>query len=134
MNQDLTKLVENHRITLVSGKPDYRAIRKIEQEIHGEPITEYPGEWKNYSRDQHLEWHTRYMTFPNGHRVYDGCMWCEDACRDLEATKAGLAVKHAAEVKARRREARSRNVAVLIPRIAFVVGFTAIMIIFAVIA
>jgi hypothetical protein len=79
MTFDIEQIINNHQISLVPGVPDYRAIRKIEQEIHGEPLTPYPGEWDEISRVYHHKIHLRYTSM-----YISGCLWCEDRRQDRE--------------------------------------------------
>jgi hypothetical protein len=81
---EIMDLVERHRFSLVSGVPDYYKIRQIEKEIYDEPITEYPGEWDDTTKEDHWSFrHYRYGT--SGHPQ---CMWCEDVRRKSEITLA----------------------------------------------
>lgn len=87
---ELSKIMDNHRIMLVPGTPDYRMIRKIEQEIHGEPLTPYPGEWDDVSRKRHRD-HYAY-----GHPIAR-CLWCRDDQLDYQVTEANIDAKAAAD-------------------------------------
>jgi hypothetical protein len=98
MTFDIEQIINNHQISLVPGVPDYRAIRKIEQEIHGEPLTPYPGEWDEISRVYHHKIHLRYTSM-----YISGCLWCEDRRQDREWAKAEM------EVEAKRRKPRYWN-------------------------
>lgn len=93
-------------VRLVRGTPDYFEIRKLETEIHGEPVTDYPGEWQNISRERHRD-HSRYSY---GHEsAWPGCMWCEDMRRSGLLIQATAREHAQAERRARRHAARIRN-------------------------
>jgi len=83
-------------VPIIRGVPDHRLIRKIEKEIHGEPITPYPGtHWHDeWDRDYHWKHHARYA---HGDHAKQGCMWCEDARRDRLVIKAEAEAKYAPE-------------------------------------
>lgn len=71
---DLSRIMDGHKIVLISGAPDYYAIRQIEKEIYEAPITEYPGEWDDLTiEDHYTAEHYRYGLTGHGR-----CMWCED--------------------------------------------------------
>jgi hypothetical protein len=74
---DLSRVMDDHKIVLTSGAPDYYAIRQIEKEIYEAPITEYPGEWDDLTIEDHYDRrHFRY-----GLTGHERCMWCEDMRR-----------------------------------------------------
>jgi hypothetical protein len=93
----LEQIMNNHRIRLVAGVPDHRVIRKIEAEIYGEPVSEYPGEWDGVTQDDHLQRHVRGS---GRYRSYDyyapRCLWCEDRRRDREAIEVQVRAEHEA--------------------------------------
>lgn len=87
-------------VRLIRGTPDYYEIRKIEKEIHGEPVTPYPGDWQEISRKRHRD-HSRYSLGYGS--PSPGCMWCEDDRRRGELIRIEVQGKAAAEHAAARR-------------------------------
>jgi hypothetical protein len=108
----IDNLIENHRVTLQSGTPDHRWIRKTETEIYGEPLSEYPGEWDiELTQDDH--WKTHRKGYDYSAPAVPGCLWCEDARRDRERIALEVKAEHAAmsrsEALAGFRDHMSRN-------------------------
>jgi hypothetical protein len=100
-------MIQNHRVTLQSGVPDHREIRKIEAEIYGEPVSEYPGEWDiELTLQDHWKLHRRYSCSYD--TVYEGCLWCEDSRRDAELSRAKTQADREAKERANRLPLMSR--------------------------
>lgn len=115
---DLSRIMDDHKIVLTSGAPDYYAIRQIEKEIYEAPITEYPGEWDDLTIEDHYDRrHFRY-----GLTGHDRCMWCEDARRKSKITQAEVRADMDAAVR-RTREADRRRIPRLTPMGVMIIGF-----------
>lgn len=94
MSKTIIRYVEEQigrPVPIVTGTPDIRKIRKIEEEIFGEAMTLYPGDWKDIARDTHWKDHARHSF----DYVAPGCVWCEDHRQDRERIKAEAEAKYA---------------------------------------
>lgn len=78
-------------VPVISGTPDYWEIRKIEEEIFGEAMTLYPGDWREITKESHWKHHARYSF----DYAAPGCVWCEDHRQDRVRAMAEVEAKYA---------------------------------------
>jgi len=103
-------------MTRDTGTPDVYKIRMLEEELLGDRYTEYPGsQWREITREQHLDHSAYYMGYPPSSGYDIGCLWCEDDYRRGKILEAEARTRIVAERKPRKQPGRvARNLPLII--------------------